>query len=83
MRLESLIIYRVVKSISLAGLKEPSAAFSQVQASAGREPHEHAEPEKEFSEAARSQVHSPAGRARHEHRGPLMVFSAVALAQVH
>lgn len=75
---------RVVKSTSLAGLKSPSAAFSQVQASAGRTPQAQVAPAgRTFSVAARWQVHSPAGRARHEQRAPVwMAFSVAALSQV-
>jgi len=52
-----------VKSVS-EGRMPPSAAFSQLQASAGRAPQEHVAPVTlEFSVDARSQVHSPAGRA--------------------
>jgi len=72
----------VVKSISF-GFTPPSAAFSQVQASAGRAPQEQSEPlGVEFSVVARSQVQAPAGRARHEQRGPSTLFSEAALPQV-
>lgn len=70
--------FLVVKSISL-GLYPPSAAFSQVQAPAGLEPHAQLLSGFTFSVDALSQVHSPAGRARQEQRGPVVVFSLEAL----
>jgi len=76
--------FLVVKSVSCStGLKPASDAFSQVQASAGRAPHEH-EPVLGlvFSVEARSQVHAPAGRARHEQRGPSTAFSLGAFSQL-
>jgi len=62
----------------------PSAAFSQVQASAGRTPQAQALAASGFlfSVAARSQVQSPAGRARHEQRAPSTAFSDAALSHV-
>lgn len=76
--------FRVVKSVSRAGLKPPSAAFSQVHASAGLEPQAQVAPQTDaFSVDARSHVHWPAGLARHEQRGPCTVFSDDALPQLH
>jgi len=73
----------VVKSVSSSlGLKLPSAAFSQVHASAGRTPQAQAFSGDWFSVVARSQVHWPAGRARHEQRGPWTAFSAPAFSHV-
>ena len=72
----------VVKSVSV-GRSPPSAAFSQVQASAERAAQAQRSPLGVwFSVVARSQVQAPAGRARHEQRGPVILFSEADLAQV-
>lgn len=79
-----LIYFLVVKSVSLSlGLKPPSAAFSHVQAPAGREPQAQALPAGfTFSVEALSQVQSPAGLARQLHLAPVTVFSSAALLQL-
>lgn len=77
------VYFLVVKSVSL-GLAAPAVVdFSQVQASAGREPQAHEEPATgAFSVAERSQLHWPAGLAWQEQRAPSTLFSEAALSQV-